>query len=150
MSNTLGTAALRSYTLLDRAIFGVKIKSIILNNRRQLIFTILDPVGLQTLPSASEISVNRSELQRAAILQDCETMLQRTERNNLLIGWNCSNFRPVDFMQISFTRLQVNGEAATVGCRANFLRGIRAEYRSATFRLVLDCIICYSNISKSL
>ena len=76
MFNTLGAAALRNDTLLDRAICGVKITSFILNNRKQLIFTILDPVGLQPLHSASEISVNRSELQRAAILQDCETLLQ--------------------------------------------------------------------------
>ena len=38
-------------------------------------------------------------------------------------------------MQISFTPLQVNGEAETVGSRANFLRGIHAEHRSATFKL---------------
>ena len=38
-------------------------------------------------------------------------------------------------MQISFTPLEVNGETATVGCRANFFRGIHAEHRSATFKL---------------
>ena len=38
-------------------------------------------------------------------------------------------------MKISFTPLQVNGEAATIGHRANFLRAIHAEHHSATFKL---------------
>ena len=48
---------------------------------------------------------------------------------------NHSNFGSVYFMQITFTPLQFNGEAATVGCRASFLRGINAEHRSTTFKL---------------
>ena len=76
MFNTLGTAALRNDTLVDRAICVSKLSQspcIIGNN---LYSQFLISVGLHPFHSASEISVNRSELQRAAILQDWETMLQ--------------------------------------------------------------------------